>query len=378
MTTRPPAEVGMSIEQVDTPALILELDAFEKNLKRMADEAKAAGLTLRPHSKNHKCPMIARQQIQLGAVGVCCQKVSEAEAMVYGGVQDVYVSNEIVAKPKIERLAALARHARISTCVDNPDSIKDLSAAAKSYGVNLKVLVEVDVGGGRCGVAPGEAAVPLAQAIQKSPGLSFGGIQAYNGSAQLLRTWDERAKAIKETADKCRATVDALKKAGIPCELVSGAGTGTYPHEMASGVYNELQVGSYIFMDVAYAKNFGKDGKPFRDFDHSLFVLCTVMSVPTDDRVISDCGTKAISVDSGMPLVRDFPELEVLKMADEHGRMVFKGGQKASNRKASVGDRLYYIPGHCDPTVNMHEWIVGTRKDRVEAVWPVTARGPGN
>jgi D-serine deaminase-like pyridoxal phosphate-dependent protein len=377
MTSRPPAHVGMTVDEIDTPALVLELDPFERNLRRMAGEAKAAGVRLRPHSKNHKCPMIALKQMALGAVGVCCQKVGEAEAMVQGGIPDVYVSNEIVAKPKIARLAALARHARVATCVDNADSIRDLSEAAEAYGVTLKVLVEVDVGGGRCGVAPGEAAVPLAKAIQRSPGLSFAGLQAYNGTAQSMRTYEERGAAIKASVEKCVATIDALKKAGVACEVVTGAGTGTYPHEMASGVYNELQVGSYVFMDVAYSRNLGKDGRPFRDFEHSLFVLTTVMSVPTAERVVADAGTKAVSVDSGMPLVRDAPELEVVKMADEHGRMVLKGGQ-ASNRRFRVGDRLYYIPGHCDPTVNMYDWIVGTRGGRVEAVWPIAARGPGS
>lgn len=377
MTSRPPAHVGISVEEIDTPALILELDRFECNLRRMAAEAKAAGVRLRPHAKNHKCPMIALKQLAQGAVGVCCQKVSEAEAMVEGGVPDVYVSNEIVATPKIARLAALARHARVSTCVDDVAFVKPLSEAAEAYGVAIKVLVEVDVGGGRCGVEPGQAAVPIAEAIEKAPGLAFAGLQAYNGSAQLLRTWDERANAIKDTVAKCVATIEALKKAGIACELVSGAGTGTYPHEMASGVYNELQVGSYVFMDVAYSRNFGKDGGPFRDFEHSLFVLTTVMSTPTAERVIADAGTKAVSVDSGMPLVRDVPELEVVKMADEHGRMVLKGGA-ASNRKFKAGDRLYFIPGHCDPTVNMYDWIVGTRGGRVETVWPIAARGPGS
>ena len=377
MTAAPPAQVGMTLDEVDTPALLLELGPFERNLQRMADEARAAGVKLRPHSKNHKCPMIAQRQIALGAVGVCCQKVSEAEAMVWGGVGDVFVSNEIVGERKIRRMAALARHARVSTCVDNEAMIPVLSRAATEFGAELKVLVEVDAGGGRCGVEPGAAAVPLAKAIIDAPGLVFGGIQAYNGSAQLIRTYEGRGEAIGASVEGCRKTIAALDAAGIETELVTGAGTGTYPHEAGSGVYNELQVGSYIFMDVAYSKNQGKDGGPFRDFEHGLFVLATVMSVPTGDRVISDAGMKAVSVDSGMPLVRDVPELEVVKMADEHGRMHVHGAQQGSNRTFVVGDRLHLIPGHCDPTVNLYDWIVGVRDDRVECVWPITARGPG-
>ena len=280
MDPRPPAEVGMALAEVDTPALLIELDAFEANLKRLADAVAASPLRLRPHAKAHKCPIIAHKRMALGAVGVCCQKVSEAEAMVQGGVPDILVSNEIVGEGKIRRLAALAGEARVATCIDRIEAVASLGAAARSFGATLGVLVEIDVGQNRCGVAPGAAAVPLARAAAETGGLAFLGLQAYHGSAQHFRTFDERRRAIEEAAAKVEATLAALDKAGLAAATVTGGGTGTYPFEIASGIYTELQAGSYIFMDGDYGRNHARDGGPFADFRQALFVLATVISHP--------------------------------------------------------------------------------------------------
>src|SRR5215472_9242044 len=249
MTTRPPAEIGMPLDEVDTPALVVDLDAFERNLKRLADRVGSTGVRLRPHSKTHKCPVIALKQMELGAVGVCCQKVSEAEAMVYGGVKDVLVTNEIVGRQKLRRLMGLAGSARIATCADDPAQIADLEIAAKEAGVTLPVHVEINMGGNRCGVEPGEPALDLARRIGNAQHLSFAGLQAYH----------ERQKAIHGAVEKAALTRDLLAANGIPCDNITGAGTGTFEFEAASGVYTELQCGSYIFMDADYGRNLDRE-----------------------------------------------------------------------------------------------------------------------
>jgi D-serine deaminase-like pyridoxal phosphate-dependent protein len=372
MTTRPPAEIGMPLDEVDTPALVLDLDAFERNLRRLPERIAGKPVTLRPHAKTHKCPVIALKQIALGAVGVCCQKVSEAEAMVHGGVPDVFVSNEIVGAAKLRRLAALARGARIATCVDDASQVAPLEAAARAFDVRLSVLVEVNMGGDRCGVESGEPALRLAEAIGRSQHLGFGGLQAYHGSAQHLRSFAERQGAIAQAIERAGRTRALLEANGIACPVVTGAGTGTFTLEAASGVYNELQCGSYVFMDADYGRNLDADGGPNREFEHSLFVWTTVMSRPTDDRAILDAGLKALSVDSGMPLLHGFDDgVEYARASDEHGKVLVK---RPTNR-LRIGDKLKLIPGHCDPTVNLYDWYVGVRDGRVEAVWPITARG---
>jgi len=372
MTTRPPAEIGMSLDEVDTPALIVDLDAFERNLGRLADRVKGQGVRLRPHAKTHKCPVIALKQIELGAVGVCCQKVSEAEAMVYGGVRDVLVTNEIVGRQKLRRLMGLAHTATIGVCVDDPAQIAELDAAAGEAGVAaLPVHVEINMGGNRCGVEPGQPALDLARRVGDSRNLHFAGLQAYHGSAQHLRTWEERQRAISGAADKARLTRDLLAQHGIACGNITGAGTGTFEFEAGSGVYTELQCGSYIFMDADYGRNLDRDGGPTRAFEPSLFVWATVMSRPTDDRAIVDAGLKALGMDSGPPTVWDEPAATFERASDEHGRLGIAG---ATNR-LRLGDKVRLVPGHCDPTVNLYDWYVAIRRDRVEAVWPITARG---
>lgn len=369
MSAYRPAEIGMPLSEVDTPALILDLDAFERNLDRMDASLAGKRIKLRPHAKSHKCPEIALAQIRRGAVGVCCQKTSEAEAMVEGGVADVLIANEVVGSAKLKRLAALARRARIAVCADDAGNVGALDAAAREAGATLDVLVEINVGADRCGIEPGEPAVRLAQAIARSEHLRFAGLQAYQGAAQHLRKVEERRAAIEAACGKVRRTTSLLEQAGIACEKVTGAGTGTYLFEAASGVYHELQAGSYIFMDVDYAKNeWTESGIP--RFEHSLFVWTTVMSRPAPERAVVDAGLKASSVDSGMPRVADAEGAEYVKASDEHGVLRLDG-----RARLAVGDKLKLIPGHCDPTVNLYNFYVCVRNGRVEALWPIAARG---
>lgn len=371
MTTRPPAEIGMTLDEVDTPALIVDLDAFERNLRRLPERIAGSGVRLRPHAKTHKCAVIALKQIELGAVGVCCQKVSEAEALVYGGVRDVLVTNEIVGAQKLRRLMSLAGTARIATCADDPAQIVALDRAAGEAGITLPVHVEVNMGGNRCGVEPGEPALALARQVIDARHLDFAGLQAYHGSAQHLRGWEERQAAIAGAVEKAAATRDLLAKNGIPCANITGAGTGTFEFEAGSGVYTELQCGSYIFMDADYGRNRDRDGGETRAFEPSLFVWATVMSRPTEDRAIVDAGLKALGMDSGPPTVWDEPAARYDRASDEHGRLAISG---ATNR-LRLGDKVKLVPGHCDPTVNLYDWYIGVRGERVEAIWPIVARG---
>jgi D-serine deaminase-like pyridoxal phosphate-dependent protein len=368
--TAAPARIGDPIDEIDTPALIVDLDAFDRNVKKMAEFARKHGVRLRPHAKTHKSPAIALKQIAQGAVGQCCQKVGEAEALVRGGVKDVLVSNQLVGEKKLRRLAALAADATIGLCFDSPEQVALASRVAKDFGVRLDGLVEIEVGMQRCGVEPGAAAVDLARLIAGSPGLRFRGLQAYHGTAQHLATHGDREQAIGGAADSVRKTVDALKQAGIPCDVVTGAGTGTYSIEGSSGLWNELQTGSYIFMDVDYARIGGRDGGRFNEFEHSLFVLATVMSVPNDERAIVDAGLKSMSFEKGPPWVHGRSDLECVGLSDEHGKLKIKSG-----KRPQLGEKIMLIPGHCDPTVNLHDWYVGVRRGRVEALWPITARG---
>jgi D-serine deaminase-like pyridoxal phosphate-dependent protein len=371
MTTHPPAEIGMPLEEVDTPALLVNLDALQRNLDRLAQAVAGTSVRLRPHAKTHKCPVIALRQMARGAVGVCCQKVGEAEALVCGGVPDVLISNQIVGTSKIRRLVALAKQARVAVCADHPDNVRDLDEAAVAFGVRLPVLVEVNVGADRCGVEPGEPAASLAVQVARSRGLRFAGLQAYHGAAQHVREYARRREMIGQAADKLHRTLEALTHAGLACEVVSGAGTGTFRFEAESGVWTELQAGSYVFLDADYRKNLTADGTAGTEFEPSLFVWATVMSRPTKDRAVLDAGLKAFGVDAGLPVIVDMPDVEYVRAADEHGKLQLHDAA----RTLALGQKLRLIPGHCDPTVNLYDWYVGYRGDRVEALWPITARG---
>jgi 3-hydroxy-D-aspartate aldolase len=292
--------------------------------------------------------------------------------MVHGGVPNVLVTNQIVGPAKLARLAALAKGpAWVGVCADHPDNVAALSQAATAFGVTLSVLVEINVGADRCGVEPGEPALALARRIAQSPGLRFAGLQAYQGAAQHVRKFEERKAATLVAVEKTRRTVELLASHGLACELVTGAGTGSYAFEAGSGVFTELQAGSYIFMDADYAKNLDPAGGPVAEFEHSLFVYVTVMSRPTPERAVVDAGLKALAVDSGLPTVADRPDVEYVRAADEHGKLALHDPA----RPLDLGAKLRLIPGHCDPTVNLYDWYVGYRGNRVEALWPISARG---
>ncbi len=364
-----PARPGDPLTAIDTPALVVDLDVLERNLDLMANAVRGAGIALRPHAKSHKCVAIAKAQIDRDAVGICCQKVGEAEAFVAGGIRDVLVTNEIVGTAKLARVAALAREACIGVLADDAANVAALGAAAVAAGATLDVLVEIDVGARRCGIAPGAPAAALATAIAATRGLRFRGVQAYQGAAQHLRTPEERRAAIADATAQASATKAAIEAAGLACPVVTGAGTGTWQLERDGGVYTEIQPGSYVFMDADYHRNALAPDQ--HHFEQSLYVVATVMSAPVRERVVVDAGLKALAFDSGPPAVYGVRGLEYTKASDEHG--VIAVADDATPPR--IGDRLWLIPGHCDPTVNLYDWIVGVRGEAVESVWPVSARG---
>lgn len=364
MTLRP----GDPIDAIDTPALVIDLDAMQRNLERMAEFARTHHLRLRPHAKMHKSATIAKLQVAAGAVGVCVQKVGEAEALAAHGVADIFVSNEVIAAPKLARLAALAQRIRVGVAVDSLLGIDRLAAACRAVGSTVQTFVEVDVGQGRCGV-PAAAAGALAHQVVAA-GLPLAGLHAYHGSAQHLRSDAERAAAIRRAATLARTAQASITAAGLSCPLITGAGSGSFTHEAASGVWGELQVGSYLFLDRDYADNQPTPGAPA--FEHALFVKSQVMSRGSAHAVV-DAGHKAYAMDSGAPRVwgRD---LEFAGCSDEHGTL-----RARADALPELGETVWLIPGHCDPTVNLHdEYVVvrgGLVHGSVEACWPIDARG---
>ncbi len=370
-----PALPGMPEAEVQTPCLLLDLEALERNIVKMGAAARALGVRHRVHGKMHKSVDVALLQMRLGgACGVCCQKVSEAEAFVRGGVMDVLVSNQVTDIAKIDRLARLVlRGARVIVCVDDAGNVADLAAAARRHGVVVECLVEMDVGAGRCGVRGAEAVVGLAQAIAAAEGLRFSGMQAYQGAMQHLTLFADRRAANEVAVDQVRAAVSALRGVGLECEIIGGAGTGSWPLEGGSGVYNELQCGSYAFMDADYGRVLDQDGRRFDQgvWENALFVLTSVMSHVRADWAVCDAGLKAVAVDSGLPVVFGREGLEYLKCSDEHGEI------SDPNGVLKINDKLRLVPGHCDPTCNLHDWYVGVRGGLVEVVWPISARGKG-
>lgn len=362
-------EAGDAIDTVDTPTLILDLDAFERNLSRMT--AAQGNMRLRPHAKSHKCPQIAKRQIEMGAVGICCQTLSEAAVFANAGIKDILVTNQLVGKRKLSHVRKLAQSVRLGVLVDHVDQVNALGEVMAGSFTELDVYVELDVGAGRCGCSV-ETAVMLAREIHAMDGLRFAGLHAYHGSAQHLRSARERSVAIRFAASRARQAVEQIEAVGMAVPVVTGAGTGTFWLERDSGVYHELQPGSYIFMDRDYADN--EPGMGDVGFEHALFVLATVQSVPSADVAVVDAGLKALAMDSGMPVVWKRDDLAYERPSDEHGVIRSIDG---TAHGLQLGDQIWLVPGHCDPTVNLYDDIVVVRDDHVEDLWPVAARGAG-
>ena len=386
MKTTPEAlqtTVGQRVDLIDTPALVVDLDAMDRNIQRMADFARKHQVRWRPHAKLHKSAEIALLQQRAGAQGVCVQKVAEAEALAAGGVNDITITNQVIAMPKLHRVARMAallaaRGGRLGVAVDHIDGIARLAEAMAQSGsdAGIDVLVEIDVGQGRCGVPPGEAAVPLALAVSRSPRLRFAGLQAHHGRAQHLSSSVGRREAITKVVEAAYHTRQLIEAEGLAVPLITGSGTGTLVHEAASGVFGELQAGSFLFMDADYARNERDPAQPA--FEHALYVKTQVVSV-RDTHAVCDAGHKSHAIDSGLPLVAGRAPGQALHYAnggDEHGLL---RRADAGAMLPALGDRLWLVPGHCDPTVNLHDALIGVRggleKGWVECILRVDGRG---
>jgi D-serine deaminase-like pyridoxal phosphate-dependent protein len=366
----PPAQPGDLLDAVDTPALLLDLDASEANIAALHAQAAAAGLAVRAHGKAHRCPDLALRQIAAGAIGICVQKVGEAEGFAAAGVRDILVTNEIASPAKCLRLAKLASQPgmRVATCVDAPVQVDWLAEACVRADSRLDVLIEIDVGQGRCGVETPAQALALAEAIERAaPRLALRGFQAYHGRAQHLRGVAERAQAVTQAAGIVNQFRIVLEAAGFAIHEVSGGGTGSFPNEAGAATWTEIQAGSYALLDLDYRANTVDPAAP--PLRQALGVMLTVISRRAS-QVVLDGGLKSFAVDSGLPAMRA-PGWQVTGMSDEHTVAVPREGAAA----LAVGQQVILDPGHCDPTVNLHDWIVGFRGDRVEAVWPVLPRG---
>jgi D-serine deaminase-like pyridoxal phosphate-dependent protein len=348
---------------VDTPALLLDLTSLEHNIAKMASFARKAGVHLRPHSKTHKSPRIASLQLEAGAIGVTCQKLGEAEVMADAGIGGILISNQIVGPQKIQRLIELSRRADVMVAVDDPRNVAALSAAAVAGSTILKVLVEVNVGMMRCGVPPGEPALALADIVHRSPGLEFKGLMGYEGHAVALRTAEERQAAATPSLQSLVDTANLLRARGLPVQVVSSSGTGTYDIGGGFPGITELEVGSYVTMDADYLAV----GVPF---ECALTVLATVISTPQEGLAIFDAGMKSIAPDHGMPLALDLPNAQVMALSEEAGWLVTAGPEHPT-----LGDKVRLVPGHGCTTINLHDRYHVVRDGNVVDIWPVAARG---
>lgn len=366
-------DAPVALDDLQTPALVIDLDAFERNLDRMQNHLSSHGMGLRCHTKMHKCPAIARQQIERGALGVCAAKVSEAEIMQAGGVNDILITSPVATADKIARVVALAKHnPALKIVVDSIDVATRMNAAARQAGCTLGVYIDLDPGMGRTGIAPGAPALALGRHIVDAcPALGFGGLQMYAGNCMHIPEYDKRMSKYERLMEKGRETRDAFEADGIPVPVFSGGGTGTYDMEPGIGILTELQAGSYAFMDIEYRDIASKTGPRFDDFEPSLFLLVTAISKPQDRLITVDAGFKSLASDKDAPEFRDVEGVVFHWGGDEHGIVQLNNPSRA----VELGDRLQVITPHCDPTVNLHDYYYPYRNGVVEEIWPISARG---
>ncbi|MFT5089307.1 MAG: D-serine deaminase-like pyridoxal phosphate-dependent protein [Planctomycetota bacterium] len=357
--------IGMPREEIDTPVLLVDLNALEYNIEKMAAHFRETDKDLRPHSKSHKTPAIAHKQLAAGAIGITCAKLGEAEIMAEAGVHDILIANEVVGRKKIERLMLLAQRCDIMVAVDSIANLDDLEEAARVHAVKPRVLVEVNIGHNRCGALPGEKAVALAQRTAEKNNLRFAGIMGYEGHIVDLEDEEEREQGARQCLQRLVDARADIEAAGLEVGICSSSATGDYYISTSFAGITEVQAGSYALMDAAYARlGLG--------FKNALSVLTTVANRPTEEQVITDAGLKTLTPEHGFPLVKDRPDLECHALSEEHGRLRTLSGPCTD---LHVGDLLEFIPGHGCTTVNLHDYLYGILDGHLAEVWPVSARG---
>jgi D-serine deaminase-like pyridoxal phosphate-dependent protein len=357
--------IGMPRDEIDTPVLLVDLDALEHNIEKLAAHFTAAGKNLRPHTKSHKTPTIASKQLEAGAIGITCAKVGEAEAMADAGIIDILIANEVIGAKKIQRLMDLAARCDIMAAVDNPQNLADLDAAAAQANVRPRVLLEINIGHNRCGITPGDAAVALGRQAAACTHLRFAGIMGYEGHVVDLEDKQERESGAHQCIQRLVDTRADLEQAGLDVEIVSASGTGDYYISTTYAGVTEVQAGSYALMDAAY-------GKLDLGFHHALSVLTTVTSRPSPEQVITDAGLKSLTPEHGVPEIKNRDDLFCEALSEEHGRLRTTSGHGTD---LAVGDILEFVPGHGCTTINLHDHLYVIRNNRLVEIWEIAGRG---
>ncbi len=358
--------IGCPLEEIDTPALLIDLDAMERNIARMSRVIiQEAGINWRPHSKGIKSPAIAHLLLQAGAIGVTCAKLGEAEVMVAGGIRNILIANQIVGRQKVERLVNLRKHADVISAVDSEENVREIAEAAARKGVRQRLIVEVNVGIDRAGVLPGEPVVALAKQIASYPSLEFAGMMGWEANVLSAPSNAEKARQVQETIALLTDSAQRCRDAGLPVEIVSCGGSGDYWHTAFQPGVTEIQGGGGIFCDITYRERFHVP------HEFALTVLATVTSRPAPSRIICDAGKKTMSTDGSVPVPWGLPDVVSLACSAEHGKIELSEPSAAPR----VGDKLRFIVGYGDTTVFLHDNFYGIRDGRVETVWPILGRG---
>jgi D-threonine aldolase len=366
------AVIGATVGELDTPALLVDAIALEANIGAMAKLCAGKTARLRPHAKTHKSPIIAAMQLDAGASGICCAKLSEAEAIAKDGrVSDIMVTTPLVGRSKLKTLARLSRVARITVLADDETAIAALANLSTAEDRQIDVLIEVDVGQNRCGVPPGPAAARLADAVGRSNRLHFKGLHGYHGKLQMMQTYAERHAAVRRALELLQESAELCRKAGHEMEILTGGGSGSAAIDIELGGLNELQPGSYVFMDSSYRRILWDEGGTPPPFQPALSILGSVVSRPAADRAVIDVGWKSASNDSGPPVPK-LAELTFEFAGDEHGIIRRRDGQSLT---IALSEKIELIPSHCDTTVNLFSDYMVIRDGRIEAIWPISARG---
>lgn len=362
--------IGSSIKEIETPALLLDLDIVEDNIKVMANYIKSKAAKIRPHFKTHKSIFLAHKQIREGAIGITCQKLSEAEVLAKSGIENILITNEIIGSQKIKRIVNLASYADIIVVVDNIDNANQLSEASLEKGIVVNILIEINIGMNKCGVEPGEEALQLANKIKNLRGIHFKGVLAYEGHAVFIESFRQREIEVLKSLEKVYQTINMLENHDIKCEIVASGGTGTFMITSSYPCVTEIAPGSYLTMDTKYNSIEGVK----EQFKNALSLLTTIISKPSSKRMIIDAGMKSISTEFGLPSFKDIPDrvAAVYDISEEHG---FIKLIKTKEDDFKIGQKVELIPSHCCTTINLHDNYYGIRSGVVECVLPIDARG---
>ena len=360
--------------ELDTPALCVDLDVLEANIAKMQSTTARNGIASRPHAKTHKTPIIAQMQLDSGSVGICSAKVSEAEAMFQHGIEQILMTTTNVTPTKIRRAMNLRESCEgFIQATDSPDNARLLSAAAESMGIVADIVVDIDPGGHRTGITPGQPALQLAQLIDSLPGLRLRGLLCYDGGSQHVKGFEQRKNQTLERLGAASGTYDLFQQSGLSTEIFSGGGTGTYNIDHETRGLTDIQVGSYVFMDAQYIDIGGEsDNEAYDDFGPSLTILATVLNAQYEGRATTDAGAKSCTINRPWPVVKGETGMSYTSGSDEFGSLRYEDN---ASRSYEVGDKLELIVSHCDPVVNLYNQMYAIRDDRVEAIWPIAARG---